>query len=349
MGATVTCKKLAAAFAGADGLVYVLFEQTYEKNCYPHTPSWSCTYCGGIDGALRGIFRYASSCEGGMLQSRSGCITPEGYIAGWMKEMASPVRMPDCSIALQVSDSIYASVSAGNVETVCGILDCNGQAAAADAIRAGDQATLSLHRDAGAVASLCAEIAPWRLIPSYAVPLYEPRDASLGYNPRPAASFEVARPAAFRIDDHNRLLQREDGSWFCAGWQYAIVGEFVGGLWEAERKAPGSFKKRIQAFRDALNSAEPVPAGTKVVVATQAPALDDYRRRTCDQFVKRFLVKPTPEGFEAVPSRDNLYDLCSLRDNATWVLPPVERKTAQPSLFARNIGMATDQAIIEIK
>jgi hypothetical protein len=349
MGATVTCKKLAAAFACAEGVFYALFEQTYEKNCYPHTPGWSCVHFGNIDDALRTIFRHASSCEGGMLQNRSGCITPEGYIAGWMKEMASPMRMPDCRIALQVSDSIYASVSSGNVEAVCGLLGSNGRDAAADAVRAGGQATLSLHHDAIAIARLCAAIAPWRLIQSYAAPLYEARDASLGNNPRPAAAFEIARPAAFKIDDHNRLLQREDGSWFCAGWQYAIVGDFVAGLWNAEREAPGSFKKRIQAFRDALNSAEPVPAGTKVVVSTRAPALDDYRRRTCDQFVKRFPVTPTPEGFEAFPSADNLYDLCSLRENATWVLPPMEREPTQPSLFARNIGMATNPAMIEIK
>jgi hypothetical protein len=326
MGATVTCKKLAAAFRAADGVFYALFEQTYEKNCYPHTPSWSCVHFGDINDALHTIFRHASSCEGGMLQNRSGCITPEGYIAGWMKEMASPMRMPDCRIALQVSESIYASVSSVNAEAVCGILDSNGQAAAADAIRAGGQATLSLHHDAVAVAGLCASIAPWRLIQSFAAPFYEPRDVSLGYNPRPATRFEVARPAAFRIDDHNRLLQREDGSWYCAGWQYAIVGEFVAALWEAERKEPGSFKRRIQAFRDALKSAGPVPAGAKVVVSTQAPALDDYRKRTCDQFVKKFPVQPTPEGFEAAPSTDNLYDLCSFRDNATWVLRPVERE-----------------------
>ena len=303
MGATVTCKKLAAAFAGADSVFYVLFEQTYEKNCYPHTPSWSCVYLGDIDGALRQIFRHASSCEGGMLQTRSGYITPEGYIAGWMKEMASPMRMPDCRIALQVSNSIYASVSSGNVEAVCGILDSNGQAAAAEAIRAGGQATLSLHRDAVAVARLCVESRRGDHPDRTQLRFTSARDASLGYNPRPAASFEVARPAAFKVDNHNRLLQREDGSWFCAGWQYAIVGEFVAGLWEAERKEPGSFKKRIQAFRDALNSAEPVPAGTKVVVSTQAPALDEHRRRTCDQFVKQFPVTLTPEGFEAVLRR----------------------------------------------
>jgi hypothetical protein len=42
----------------------------------------------------------------------------------------------------------------------------------------------------------------------------------------------------------------------------------------------------------------------------------------------------TPEGFEAVPSVDNLYYLCEFRDDATWVLPPTEQKPAQPTLFA---------------
>jgi len=334
MGATVTCNKLAAAFAGADSPFYVLFEETYEKNCYPHTPHWSCVYLGDIEGALRQIFRFASSCEGGMLQTRSGNVTPEGYIAGWMKELASPMRMPDCNITLQVSESLYASVRSANVEAVCAILDDNGQAAAAKAIRAGDQATLSLHRDAIAVAGLCVAIAPWRIIGSHTVPLYGERDHSLGYNPKPAAGFDVARPAAFKVDNHNRLLQRVDGSWFCAGWQHSIVGSFVANLWEAERKEPGSFRKRIRALREVLKTAEMVPTGTKVVVSAQAPSLSEHRRRACNDFVRKFPVQMTPEGFEAVPSVDNLYYLCEFRDDATWVLPPTEQKPAQPTLFA---------------
>ena len=38
MGATVTCGVLAGAFAHSTGQTfYVLFENTYETNCYPHT------------------------------------------------------------------------------------------------------------------------------------------------------------------------------------------------------------------------------------------------------------------------------------------------------------------------
>ena len=96
MGATVSTGKLAAAFATAAGkIIYVLFEQTYEKNCHPHRPEWSCTFIGSIEMAMKWIFLSASSCEGGMLQNRSGQITPEGYIAGWLKELASPVEFQD--------------------------------------------------------------------------------------------------------------------------------------------------------------------------------------------------------------------------------------------------------------
>ena len=36
MGATITMGKIAAAFQANDGATYyALFEQTYEKNCYP--------------------------------------------------------------------------------------------------------------------------------------------------------------------------------------------------------------------------------------------------------------------------------------------------------------------------
>ena len=40
MGSTVSTGKLAAAFRATGGkIMYVLFEETYEANCYPRTPS----------------------------------------------------------------------------------------------------------------------------------------------------------------------------------------------------------------------------------------------------------------------------------------------------------------------
>lgn len=77
MGATVTTGKRAAAFKAPSGQnFYVLFEETYEKNCTPHTPHWNCILFGDLIAAMERIFRHASACEGGMLQGRGGSITP---------------------------------------------------------------------------------------------------------------------------------------------------------------------------------------------------------------------------------------------------------------------------------
>ena len=103
MGATVTTGKLAAAFQAPSGQnIYILFEETYEKNCTPHNPHWSCILFGDLSAAVERIFGHASACEGGMLQGRGGSITPEGYIRGWLKELASPVVFPKETVALKI-------------------------------------------------------------------------------------------------------------------------------------------------------------------------------------------------------------------------------------------------------
>jgi hypothetical protein len=44
---------------------------------------------------LQRIFAYGSSCEAGMLQNRSGWISPEGYVRSWLKELQSPIEQHD--------------------------------------------------------------------------------------------------------------------------------------------------------------------------------------------------------------------------------------------------------------
>ncbi len=106
MGATVTVGKKVAAFKANNGKVgYVLFEETYEKNCYPHTPHWSCVGLGYLDDVMTRIFARASSCEGGSLQGRGGYITPEGYISGWLNELAEPLMATQIPPLMATSNS----------------------------------------------------------------------------------------------------------------------------------------------------------------------------------------------------------------------------------------------------
>ena len=77
MGSTVTTGRLAAAIRAQSGAtIYCLYEQTYEKNCFPHTPRWSAIYIGHSRGALRNVFGYASMSQGRTLKNRSCRMTP---------------------------------------------------------------------------------------------------------------------------------------------------------------------------------------------------------------------------------------------------------------------------------
>ena len=116
MGATITTGKRAAAFrTNAGDVRYVLYEQTYCKNTYPHTPRWECGAIGSVEQVLRYVFRGAADCEGGMLRSQSGPLTPEGYIAGWLVELAAPRRIVDREIPLEVEDVVFNPVAAAQV------------------------------------------------------------------------------------------------------------------------------------------------------------------------------------------------------------------------------------------
>ena len=187
MGSTVTTGRTAAAFKAPGGaIIYCLYEQTYEKNCTPHTPHWSAIHIGGITGALAKIFNYASSCEGGMLQNRTGRMTPEGYLRRWMAELQSPIRMTrDHSISLYVKDdSIYAPLSHETLPAVAATLAAAGLQDAATRLRDGEPATLSLFEHGELVGRLLEDhhVSAWSLLPNHTRPTAEAeRYASLGF------------------------------------------------------------------------------------------------------------------------------------------------------------------------
>lgn len=102
MSSTHSHGKLIAAVHTSDGpVIYIMFEKVCDSNVYPRTPAWSCCSFGDRSATLREIFYRASACEGGMLTGAGGRrVTPEGYIAGWLKELANPVAIVDTEIVL---------------------------------------------------------------------------------------------------------------------------------------------------------------------------------------------------------------------------------------------------------
>ncbi len=326
MGATVTTGRCASAFRAATGaVVYVLFEETYEKNCYPHTPSWSCIGFGEIQDVLRRVFAIAGDCEGGMLQNRSGRITPEGYLRSWMQTLSAPAEQMNFGIGLRFGSGRYGTFSDEERDAVLSTLTSIGRTDIAATLLAGNEAALRLHEDIPALLALHKDlgISAWRLLSS-ASPRREEFNAALGYNPKAARTFPVSVPAALRVGEHDRLLQHPDGSWYCAGWAYSIIGNFISELWQEEWNYPGSFKKRITAYRDAVEHAPRVPLDQLKVVLDLAISVEDkYAQRSIDEVQRANPVTATETGFEVIPTEENLYRLAHLPgSNTRWVVSP---------------------------
>lgn len=333
MGATVTTGKLATAFKAPNGeIIYALFEQTFEKNCLPHTPRWCCVSIGTLQTTIERIFSYGSSCEGGGLQGRSGFITPEGYIAGWLKELTSPVRLGDEAIKLTIGEGLYDVVKASNRDAICDASIASGRPDVADAIRSGISPTIHLHQDADLVlALLAAGVYPWRLLRN-TDHSYTLRDPSLGYAPKPSRPTSIATPAFRKVDAENRLVQRDDGSWVCGGWEYSQVEGFIASLATVELREPGTYRARIKAFREAIQSAPPIPPGTMIVVDLSVPLPDRYHRDLVFGLRDQVNATATPTGYTfEVPADDTLrYRATNLpMACTTWVLP--ESAAATPA------------------
>ena len=331
MGSTVTCGRFVGAFRNKNAeTFYALYEQTYEKNVHPHTPSWSCFYFGRLEGAIENIFLAASSCEGGMLQNRSGRITPEGYLTSWFKELAAPHRMSDRQVELQVGDSWRATVPAATTEAVANALTQAGLDKEAQQLRDGAPIYLWLYEHADLLINLidAGQISRWRAFTSAHLDLAAPIADELGYKPIRAKRFDIATPRVLTATAYDRLMPAENGAWRHAGWAYSIVGTYISRLWRDEMKTPGCFRKRIGAYRDAVEHAAPAPDGMYVVVTRRAGE-KQYIEDARVHFATKHPVTPTPDGFSVIVTPENIEDLCRLdTDTTRWVLTQPARAPA---------------------
>lgn len=326
MGATVTTNRLAAAFRGATGVVYALFEQTYSKNITPHMSTWGCVAFGPIEAVMRTVFLLGAECEGGSLQMRSGPVKPETYIGVWLHQLANPVELEDRRVGLTARSLDRESQHS---TYVCDELEKHGYAAAANALRENREATLSLHQDH---AVLCAifdgsPLAPWHMFASGWAPVRAATVADLGYRPKSCTSFTAVHPAVWKVaaDDENRLVPDAQGIWRCQGWPYRIVGQFILNLWRSELQEPGSYRKRIEVYRSAVETAPVVPSGCGVAVDVEKEQKSGYGARLVADLPAK--VEGQRRGHEFVfpipASREELFLVTSqLSTSSTrWIVP----------------------------
>lgn len=337
MGSTVVTGKKATAFKTDQGkIVYVLFEETYESNCYPHEPHWSAIHVGTIDTALQRIFSSASACEGGSLRSRSGSIKPESYFQGWMKALKNPFHFTMEEVDLKIGDGFYTPIQTKHAEEALKRLAKAGMAQdQIDLLRSGGLVKVSLDKNADFILCLQGLVLPWRIVPGYFSACDNPAP-ELAYNPEvkkscPIKEVDLCDPR--RLDEWI-LTKDHSHRWRCASQGYSLISEFVSAFYRHELEYPGSFLKSIKKLREDFKNFPEIGPDWSAFVDVGHRLHQSWKIGAIDDFGPHLqLGCPTETahgyGFEIKPSHtqvwESLYRLfCIPAENVLWMPPKIE-------------------------
>jgi hypothetical protein len=272
MGATVSTNKRVAAFARANGdIVYFTFEETYERNCFPHTPHWGARAVGSYDDVMFSVMRSAAGTEGGGLQTRSGSTTPEAYLQSWRREFKAPVSMPDDEIEISLGGtSMRSPIENSDVDEALAALTKIGRQDLIDALRAGP-VMLQLRADIDVIIALYGvrtKLPLWKIL------RHGPPSGNGSEQFAPVKrNAPVMAPAvdAYRVDQHNVLVSIGGAPYQHRGWDYSAVGQYIlDVVLPLELRCDGVAKKMIGAFRDKLTAAPQLPNSATLTVAPSA-------------------------------------------------------------------------------
>lgn len=300
MGSTVSTNKLAAAFKTTSGkTMYVLFEETYESNCYPRTQRWGSYVIGELPAVMRHIFRAAASCEGGMLKGAGGRdIMPESYVAGWMKELENPVEIADRKFELYAVNNYMAPIPTESLHWAKAAMVNVGREADAVKLENGEHLIVSLYDDAELLAAIYDGIhfGANRIIKSASEYLHSPRNPSLGYAPAKSKVVSINTPRFMRVrEGHSHIAKQDAYGYWRGDASHCFMNSFITNLWKSELTEPLTYRGKMKAMREAIKNAEVMPSNAKLVIDTKA-VTERYHQESVDWALKN--TKHTKSGAE---------------------------------------------------
>jgi hypothetical protein len=103
-------------------LWFLLQEQTYSSNFFPHRPEWCYVYFGDFSGAIQNIIHGAASCEGGCLSGAGRTLKTESYIQQWLAAMKKPKLASALHIKFAFAAEGYRTLRLNHQEGIRNIL-----------------------------------------------------------------------------------------------------------------------------------------------------------------------------------------------------------------------------------
>lgn len=85
----------------------VLFQKTFESNCFPQVPHWNCGHVGTYESAMRWILSGAAAVYDGLLEDRMSNNTALGYVQKWYDAMRVPQSFAEETVKITFGTGHY--------------------------------------------------------------------------------------------------------------------------------------------------------------------------------------------------------------------------------------------------
>ncbi len=288
MSSTITVSRRVGAFRTTTGVLYALFESTYENNVHPHTAHESCCAFGTLQSVMTWVLGAMSATCGGMLRRPGGSLTPMGYLQSWLGALSEPYEMKDRAIRLKVSTSWRASVPLDGekypeddpgLSVAASRLREGGYHDQAAQLEAGEEVELSLFADGNVLATIYGDIgrgrriAPWRILEPTGMLL---RDAGLAPEPpkrqlikdvKIGVIYDLGAEALDQYCSSPRLVLLDSARPSFSGIANSIMGDYLSMVaMDLERAHPGAGVVAAQALALELRKLHPRAPDTMTVV-----------------------------------------------------------------------------------
>lgn len=263
MGVTVTTGKAVMAFQSKNEVIYVLNEETYEKNCTPHTPHRCCFAIGNYKEVMSRVYGRASAAAGGGLNNRAGNLTPETFLRGWNLAFHKPMMLNNRDISFKIleRDRWRDGIESDRAGLVYDVLKATNRLDVWEKlISEDDTVTLSLYDDIDLIVSLFGVNGvdqPWKIIDEYT---HIGGKEHLGFIPQkwnggkyPAT---MDRLAMLKYKYGEKFVEMQsDGSFANPRSKWSVIGDYVRTqAYQCEMIEQGLGVKHIQAFREVLSN-----------------------------------------------------------------------------------------------
>jgi len=329
MGSTVVTARRIGALPTSTGIVYALFETSYESNCHPHRPREEAVAFGTYADVMHWVILACGATCGGMLCGKGGSLTPHGYFGAWMSAFDDARELRDQTLFFRAMLNCGSEREVAVTAMVAGALRKADLMSEADAYERGDEISLKLYQHVGLFRAILGDVscktpvlAPCR---TGIAPLLGDFDARLN-PPCATGTSPIPTVTMYKIDENNHVAFA-DGIGAYYGWRYSIMKWLVQSVAYDAHMKHGDGARVMKALAAQLDRAithadahAPESDGVVLVLPTSREVVSSWKQKHYDKVIAvlglRFSLGQAREA-------DLLRDACTLAPEGHFIQPGV--------------------------